>query len=293
MKRNFLITVFVCVFFISGSVFSQNSGQDESDIRAAAQAYVNAFNTGDAKALAELWAVDAEYITPLGISLKGRDQIREGFESFFQNNREGTLELKDLEVKIENPKAARTTGSARFTGKSESPTETDFVAQYEKRDGKWQLVNVGEADSQSPHYSYLKNLSWLVGSWSNEKEDIKVETFCDWTTNKNFLTMTYTVTVNKEPDAQGTEIIGWDPTEKTIRSWSFDSEGGFGQGVWTKQDGKWFVKTATTLNDGTKASSLNSFAPADNNSFTWSSINRETAGEPLPSINDVKIVRKQ
>ena len=29
-----------------------------------------------------------------------------------------------------------------------------------------------------------------------------------------------------------TQRIGWDPAAKQIRSWEFDSEGGFGEGTW-------------------------------------------------------------
>ena len=33
----------------------------------------------------------------------------------------------------------------------------------------------------------------------------------------------------------GTEVIGWDPTSRSIRSWVFDSDGSFGQAVWTRR----------------------------------------------------------
>ena len=43
-------------------------------------------------------------------------------------------------------------------------------------------------------------------------------------------------------DLEGTQVIGWDPAAGTIRSWMFDSDGGFGEGTWSKKDNSWIVK---------------------------------------------------
>ena len=38
------------------------------------------------------------------------------------------------------------------------------------------------------------------------------------------------------------QVIGWDPAAKQVRSWVFDSGGGIGEGIWTKQGDKWIKK---------------------------------------------------
>ena len=36
--------------------------------------------------------------------------------------------------------------------------------------------------------------------------------------------------------------IGWDPLARQIRSWEFDSEGGFGEGKWSRDGERWVIK---------------------------------------------------
>jgi hypothetical protein len=46
------------------------------------------------------------------------------------------------------------------------------------------------------------------------------------------------------------------------------------------------------LADGRRASAVHSFTPADANSYTFSSSNREVGGQVQPSITDIKMVRQ-
>ncbi len=56
---------------------------------------------------------------------------------------------------------------------------------------------------------------------------------------------------------RGSQIIGWDPYAQTIRSWLFDSDGGFGVGRWTPAGNRWTVKTLSVLPDGRRGSATN------------------------------------
>ena len=64
-------------------------------------------------------------------------------------------------------------------------------------------------------------------------------------------------------DLEGTQVIGWDPAAGTIRSWMFDSDGGFGEGTWSKKDNSWIVKFNQVLPDGRKASATNIYTLID------------------------------
>ena len=63
-----------------------------------------------------------------------------------------------------------------------------------------------------------------------------------WTDNHRFILGQFTVQIAGKPAMTGTQRIGWDPLKKTIRSWVFDSEGGFAEGTWTLDGNKWVVK---------------------------------------------------
>ena len=113
-----------------------------------------------------------------------------------------------------------------------------------------------------------------------------------WTKNKAFLTNSFTASVPGMDDLAGTVVIGWDPAEKMVRSWMFDSDGGFGEGTWSKKDNHWIVKFKQTLPDGRKASATNIYTQIGDGTFTWQSIGREVDGQYLPNVGPVKLVRK-
>ena len=84
-----------------------------------------------------------------------------------------------------------------------------------------------------------------------------IQTDCEWTKNQNFLTRSFAVVVGDEVDLSGMQIIGWDPAAKQIRSWVFDSDGGFAEGTWTTRTNRWVIKQAGMLPDGGKTSAVN------------------------------------
>ena len=59
-----------------------------------------------------------------------------------------------------------------------------------------------------------------------DKDDhVDIETDCNWTKNRTFMTRTFTVSVDGDSQVSGMQIVGWDPAAKAIRSWTFDSDG--------------------------------------------------------------------
>jgi hypothetical protein len=149
------------------------------------------------------------------------------------------------------------------------------------------------AAEEVSHYEHLKELEWMIGEWVDEGEEATITTVCKWTKNRNFMTRSFTVTFAEGLELEGTQVVGWDPVARQIRSWMFDSEGGFGQGRWTRQGNRWVVKASQVLKGGRRASAINVLTYVDQNTFTWQSIGREIAGELQPNVPEVTIVRKQ
>ena len=88
------------------------------------------------------------------------------------------------------------------------------------------------------------------------------------------------------------QMIGWDPAAKTIRSWTFDSNGTFAEATWEQNGGRWFLRNRGTLPDGRTATMINVMKQVDANSFTWQTIERTAGGELLPNIDEIQIVRR-
>ena len=87
-------------------------------------------------------------------------------------------------------------------------------------------------------------------------------------------------------------MIGWDPESKVIRSWLFDADGGFGEGLWTATETGWSVKFVQVLPDGRRTSALNTYSRVDDNTFEWRSTNRQIDGKSAPDLGPIKATRQ-
>ena len=102
--------------------------------------------------------------------------------------------------------------------------------------------------------SKLQELEWLLGDWKHENEGGSTEIHGQWINNGRFISRSFKVRGNDGDELSGTQIIGWDPSAGVIRSWSFDSQGGFQQGVWHRDGERWLVKVNAVLPDGSVGS---------------------------------------
>lgn len=266
----------------------------EMAIRKAVEAYVAAFNKGDAKALAALWAPEAVYTNPLtNEDVVGREAIEGQFAGIFEGAKGARLESTTLSIGFVSPNVAVEQGLAKVILADQVPEESQYSAVYVKRDGQWLLDRVTEevVPVVVSHYEHLKALEWMVGSWVDQDEEATVITECNWTRNNNFLTRSFTVQVGDQINMAGMQIIGWDPAEKRIRSWVFDSDGGFGQALWTKNDNSWHIQQTGVLPDGRKSSVVNIITYVNDNTCTLQSVNRTVDGELLPNIAEVQITK--
>jgi len=138
----------------------------------------------------------------------------------------------------------------------------------------------------------LNQLAWLIGQWVDDGEFSNITTKCAWTKNRKFITRSFVVKNDDGATLEGTQVIAWDPIEQQIRSWMFDSEGGFSVGSWAQDGNRWIIKTSHVLATGERASAINVLTPVDDNTLRWKSINREIGGELLPNIPEVTVVRR-
>lgn len=284
--------VFYCSF---ASAQQPESNTDEAAIKTAIDSYVAAFNKGDAAAVAAHWNSDGELTTVGGETIRGQAAIEASLKQFFANNQGVRIEILDPSIRFLSPKVAIEEGSARVIRAGEEPVETTYSAVHVNQGGVWKMDGLSETETAktSSHYEQLKELEWLIGSWVDESEDATVETSCQWTKNQNFISRTFKVTTADGGELDGTQVIGWDPIRKTIRSWMFDSEGGFGVGIWSQDGNQWEVRVLQTLKDGSIASAINVLTPVDEDSFKFKSTGREVGGQLLPNVPETLVNRNQ
>jgi uncharacterized protein (TIGR02246 family) len=291
MSRPVIIFLVLASCVMSIALADNRLSNDEAAIRQTLDSYVEAFNNNDSVALSNLWSEDAEYEDETGEIYRGRKEIQEAFKQFFSENRGVRLKISVEKINKVSSGVAVVAGKSSVSAPGEEADDSEFVSQFIKKDNQWQIAKVGEG-LDSPNYQRLKDLEWLIGEWTDEKNAGQMQTIAQWTANKNFITVSFAIQTN-EIDVEGTQIIGWDPVNKTIKSWIFDSLGSVAEGVWSKQGSRWQVKVFRIFNDGAKGSETDIYEPDNKNTFVWSATARVDNGEQLPDIDGIKIVRKQ
>ena len=272
-----------------------NAPPEEAAIKEAIAGYTAAFNKGDAAAVAAFWAEDAEYHSDDGTTAKGRAAVAEQFKSLFAEKKGLTLAVTPTSVKLLGPSAALVDGTAKVTDPKAGAEESPFESVWVKgADGRWLLRRVRDLsapDDQETNFDRLKELEWLVGEWTNETAAIRVALSCRWDKNRNFLVHDQTVKVGGKDAVKVTKYIGWDPVEGRIRSWVFDSEGGFGSGMWSRSGNEWTEEVEFRNRVGSDGSARNLWRFGDDTHFEWKAVDREVDGQPVADAA-VKFVRK-
>ena len=185
-------------------------------------------------------------------------------------------------------------GSTMVTAKSGEISGAQYAALYVKKDGKWkinQLIETPLADP-SPH-DQLSELAWLIGDWdeADKSDNLSVRSQYIWARGGNFITRNVTVKRGDETTLEGWQVIGWDPVEHCIRSWTFDDEGGFSQGLWTRRGQRWLVRETGVTPEGNRSGAENTVTKVGDDRFTWESNNRTLDGDPQPGIARIEINR--
>ena len=263
--------------------------QSSAEYQAAAdqfRSYQEAYDRGDARALASFYAEDVDYIDQDGAEIRGRSEMEKLFAENFQTNPGAKIAITIEEVKPLTPDVQVNRGAATVTTANGITESTRYVAVLVKKGDHWQISQLTQAAAPAPSAHFqLEALRWLIGNWENKDENQTIESRVEWAGDNNFLVRTFKVKGGAETD--GWEIVGWDPDRERIRSWIFDSNGGFGESSWSYDDGHWLIRASNVLPDGSRSAAENVLTKVDDNQFTWESKNRTLNSEsqsPVPKI---------
>lgn len=286
-------TTLACVFL--GAFSNADTSQDRAQIANEVEKYVAAFNARDAKALANLWTEGGIYSNPRnGEEVTGRAAIEKQFTQLFGAVKGARLDAKSQSIQFVSPSVAIEQGFATVTVPNEPSESSEYSAVYVKVADKWLLDRITENDivEVPSNYEHLKELEWMVGRWADESENDRIEMTCQWTKNRNYLVRNFSVVSGDSINFAGMQVIGWDPNRKQIRSWVFDSDGGFGEGFWKKKAQTWSVQTTGILQDGAKATGVGVMTLVDENSFKFKTVDRQVGDEMLPNVPETLVVRQ-
>jgi uncharacterized protein (TIGR02246 family) len=269
---------------------------DDAAIRAQNQAYVAALTSGDLDAVMAFWSHDGDYIDEAGKVTSGKDNIAAMFKKALPAIKGAKVAAKVLKLKFFSPTICFEDGATETTTPTGGKESDRFAAVWTKTGDKWLLSSVRDlpaevADLPSLAAAQLKDLEWLVGEWVDDEPKKDVTMRCHWDLNKAFLLMHYTVKRPGTDDLEVTVRVGWDGASGKIRSWTFDSQGGFSEAFWTRDGKRWLVATSGVLPDGGIGESTLIYEFKDQDAFVWRATEREIDGQPLAD-SEVKYVRK-
>ncbi|MBN2293368.1 MAG: SgcJ/EcaC family oxidoreductase [Pirellulales bacterium] len=270
------------------------SSTDKEAVRMVTQNFETAFNSGKIDKIVDLFYDGAQIVDDAGGVHKGRTAITDVLTSFFKKFPHSTSKMTSDSIWLISPALAIDEGRRLVTtedGKASAATRYTLVMI--KHDGKWKIASAREVEDDAlltPH-DRLEPLAWLVGDWVDEGSDAVVSINCKWAEDKNFLLVKFTAKVEGRPALKSSQRIGWDPMTHKIKSWVFDSDGGYGTGLWSQVDDRWVVKSTAVLPDGQTGAATLMLEPRDKDSYIMKGFDRFRGDEAEPDF-EITIVRK-
>ncbi len=270
---------------------------DEEAIRLTGETYVKAFCDADAKSVAAHFTSDAEYVDEDGTVYQGREAITDAMTALFKQNKDCQIEIDINSIRFISPGVAIEDGTTTFTTSDDDEIDivlSGYTAIHVKSNGKWLTASVREhaPRNRRQHRTKLEQLSWLQGDWVDEGDDMLVLFSCKITDSGNFLLREFKIHIAGQEAMNGTQRIGWDPLTGKLKSWVFDSEGGYSEGFWHRDDERWVLKSYGVTADGEPASSTTIYTLVNDDTMTWQSVDHEIGGVELPDSDPVTIVRR-
>jgi uncharacterized protein (TIGR02246 family) len=258
----------------------------EAVIQREMAATVKAFNAGDATGLAGLFMEKGELVDENGNVYTGRAEIAELFKSFFAKFPKAQLDMEVTNVRTIGDSLAVEEGVRQITAsEGQSSARLRYVAMRDKVGDSWPIASYREfADDPIPTAAeMLEPMAFLVGDWVDENPDGRTSISYRWSEDGNFLLGEFALSAGGM-ESKSVQRFGWDPVEGVIRSWTFDSDGGFSQGEWTPVETGWVSKTEATMPDGTTASATVTVTIKDQDHFLVRSSDRIVAGVEEPDF---------
>jgi uncharacterized protein (TIGR02246 family) len=265
---------------------------DEQQVRKSVVDFVELYNAHKADELAALFSDDASMVYRDGSEDHGREEIRQSFAASFEENPKAAISVVVDAIRILSPEVAIEEGVTTLFPDGQTPgSRGRYTVLHRKTDGAWRMHSVRVEEEESSPYGQLQALEWLVGQWVDEGRTEVVEANFHWDENKRFLLEEFQIVREGNVILKGTQRIGWDPVQKQIRSWIFDSEGGFGEVQWTKAGDDWICKASGVSAEGIAASATRRLVRPAPDRVLWTSSDRIAGGEVLPDLS-VTMVRK-
>ena len=199
-----------------------------------------------------------------------------------ENRERPTIKITSSSIRFLTADSAVEDGSSELNLPGEmAPARGSFSAMWVKQGGKWKLASLREARAEVEPAEVnvpeeLAGLDWLVGDWNSASGDHAFEVSANWNSNHTFLLRDFQLLTKGKIIVSPNQRIGWDSATQQIKSWTFESNGGHAEAIWTRHGDSWVARSSGVHSDGNQMTSLNTYTPSGKNTMIW-----RTNFEPL------------
>lgn len=265
---------------------------DFAAIRRAVEKYAEAYNSGNAEAIAGQYTANAELVDTAGTAYQGRAAIKAEYEAFFQEHPDASIKMVVEKVVFPAPGVAIEQGQTEWRpAKDQASSFSRYVAVHSKEADQWRLASVRNEAITRDNADNLDDLKWLIGQWVDEAPESRMEIDCYWHPSGAYLMRDFRITVKGLLASSGTERIGWDPLQQQVRSWLFDSAGGFLEGTWVRKGNRWTVAAHGYSAGGKPTHATFVVSPLRDDAYHLAASNRTVGRDELDNF-EMTIVRR-
>lgn len=275
---------------LSKTAPQESRAEDRAAIRETVRQFAEAFQKRDAEAAAAFMTEGASLVPAEAEPIRGRAEIQKAYAAHFEKEERPTFKLEPTALDFPSRDTAVEAGIMTITttvGKLTETSKNQYEILYVRENGQWLIANLREWPLPT---SGIEDLEWLIGTWSAKQPEAEVFTTYEWFGNKSYILVRFFVR-EKDKSLTGMQLIGTDPATNSLRTWTFEKDGGFGEGSCHRDGNTWVFETATTLADGNLLTAANLLVPIDGNTFTWQPVNLTVDGEEIIDLPPVKVTR--
>jgi len=262
-------------------------------VRKSNEQLMTAFNSGKADELAGMFLPKGELVDEEGTVYQGPREIKDLLSAFFKQFPGAKLAIKAESIRLVGPVAIDEGTRTMTTADGAVKSQLCYIAVWAKTEKGWQLASIRDfTDDPVPTaHDNLEPLAWLIGDWINEGADGKVAISYRWSEDKNFVLGEFQMNPTEGTARKSSQRIGWDPSVGKIRSWLFDSDGGFAEGTWTVVEDGIVIKSSSVNPDGTTSSATMIITSQDKDHYSIEGTDR-IVGDKLEDDFEITVSRR-
>src|SRR5262249_26145383 len=208
----------------AAAVVADANDTDRDAIGKKAREFTDAFNKGNAKAIAGLWTEHGEGLHARGKPVDGRAATEQAYAEIFQNNGAAKIEVLVTTVRFPAKDMAVEEGLLRFThGTKDLPATSSYVAVHIREGDQWRIALSSESGVGQDR---LEDLDWLLGEWTTKMKNENVKLAFVPDPKKPVVTGTFAHTASGKEPVTGSIPISLDPETGHRRSSGVECDGG-------------------------------------------------------------------